>query len=560
MTYTAPTTFAVGDEFTASWQNTYIKANLDFLATPPSVRATASSTTAIANSTWTLIAFDGETWDWPTTAMHDNSTNNSRLVAPVAGKYQVTAFSAWTANATNARYLMLRKNSGGASGGGTVLSQNQGWGSAAVESINVLGNPDERNPSVSAAGVLSNVTSARADAAVFDDDEVPKNIRSDEARERLRDQMQESVHILVPGGWRLLIGTPHTHASIYDEHTAGGALTLKIPLLRHHVRYEADLASKQRAFPYNFPNVNRADLLVFLGPTRTGRLLVDGVDYKVDRGAVIFAQPPGQLVDIYAGSAWPERFDREEIAKRRRSCRTLNAWDSQYLLHAKPLHQQRLDPARVIPYDVQPTIVEANGEVRMMLGETRIIGAAAYWDCAVGKVRGDASAFSVVLTNERGQLFWHVCEALEGDIDNQCRRVREIVERLGLMGVRVETNGVGGFVPAHLRKALAGTECGVDEYPAPSDTTKDERILDALEAPLSGRYLWAHVDALDVFETQMRDWQPGVRGQKDDFIDSGAGAISQTPIRIGKIRGPVQHARPPDWRPDGGEYEIEIGE
>ena len=429
----------------------------------------------------------------------------------------------------------------------------------AVESINVLGNPDERNPSVSAAGVLSNVTSARADAAVFDDVEVPKNIRSDEARERLRDQMQESVHILVPGGWRLLIGTPHTHASIYDEHTAGGALTLKIPLLRHHVRYEADLAAKQRAFPYNFPNVNRADLLVFLGPTRTGRLLVDGVDYKVDRGAVIFAQPPGQLVDIYAGSAWPERFDREEIAKRRRSCRTLNAWDSQYLLHAKPLHQQRLDPARVIPYDVQPTIVEANGEVRMMLGETRIIGAAAYWDCAVGKVKGDASAFSVVLTNERGQLFWHVCEALEGDIDNQCRRVREIVERLGLMGVRVETNGVGGFVPAHLRKALAGTECGVEEYPAPSDTTKDERILDALEAPLSGRYLWAHVDALDVFETQMRDWQPGVRGQKDDFIDSGAGAISQTPIRIGKIRGPVQHARPPDWRPDGGEYEIEIG-
>lgn len=138
MTYTAPPTFAVGDEFTASWQNTYIKANLDFLATPPSVRATASSTTAIANSTWTLIAFDGETWDWATTAMHDTSTNNSRLVAPVAGKYQVTAFSAWTPNATNARYLMLRKNSGGASGGGTVLSQNQGWGSAAVESINVV--------------------------------------------------------------------------------------------------------------------------------------------------------------------------------------------------------------------------------------------------------------------------------------------------------------------------------------------------------------------------------------------------------------------------------------
>lgn len=123
MTYTAPTTFAVGDEFTASWQNTYIKANLDFLATPPSVRATASSTTAIATGTWSLIAFDAETWDWATTAMHDNSTNNSRLVAPVAGKYQVTAHTTWTANATGSRVIQIRKNAAGNVASGTQLSQ-----------------------------------------------------------------------------------------------------------------------------------------------------------------------------------------------------------------------------------------------------------------------------------------------------------------------------------------------------------------------------------------------------------------------------------------------------
>lgn len=427
----------------------------------------------------------------------------------------------------------------------------------AVESINVVSNPDERNPSVSAHGVLSNVTSARADGVVFDDVEVPRNIRSDEARELLRDRMQESVHILVPGGWRLLIGTPHTHDSIYDEHTARGALTLKIPLFAHHVRYEADIAERQRAFPYNFPGVNRADLFVFLGGTRGGRLLVDGVDYKVDRGAVLFNAPPGRLVDIYAGSAWPERFTREEIAARRAECRSLNAWDSQYLLHAKPLHQIRLDPDRLCLYNVEPTITFANGEARMMLGTARIVGASTWWDCALGKVKSDASALSVVLTDERGVLYWHVCRALEGDVYAQCRSVREVVTRLHLAGVTVEVNGPGGHVPAILRQQLAGLECGVVEHF--EHTNKDQRILDAIEPPLSGRYLWAHVDALDAFESQMRDWQPGVQGQKDDFLDSGAGAIRQTPIRIAKIRHPVERVERADWRPDAGDHEITFG-
>ena len=427
---------------------------------------------------------------------------------------------------------------------------------SAVRSINVVGNQDERNPSVSSHGVLSNITSARATRVGFDDVEVPKNCRTDDARANLRDRMSESVHVMIPGGWKLYIGTPHTHDSIYDEKVRAGAQLLKLPLFAHHVRYDERVTSKQRRLPYNFPSsVNRAELYVFLGKTKDdGRLLVDGVDYVVDRGAVVFKEPPGRLVDIYAGNAWPDRFTRHEIAERRKECRTLNAWDSQYHLHARPIHEIRLDPARIVPYQVEPEIVEANGEVRMMLGKTRIVGAAAHWDCAIGKINNDASALSVVFTNDRGQLFWHVCRGLTGDIDAQCLQVRQVVIKYGLRGVRVETNGPGGFVPAHLRKALAGTECGVIEWPETGN--KDERILDALEAPLSGQYLWAHVDALDVFESQMRDWVPGARGQRDDYIDSGAGCISQTPIRIGKIQGTPAAAAGADWRPDAGHYDI----
>ena len=93
------------------------------------------------------------------------------------------------------------------------------------------------------------------------------------------------------------------------------------------------------------------------------------------------------------------------------------------------MHQLRLDPDRIIPYNVEPVVTFANGEVRMMLGATRIVGASAYWDCALGKVRGDDSALALVFTNDRGQLFWHIARAMTGagDVDAQCRQVRAIV-------------------------------------------------------------------------------------------------------------------------------------
>lgn len=102
----------------------------------------------------------------------------------------------------------------------------------------VTGATDWRNPSMAAHGVLSNATGSRANDVDFDDIEVPKNIRTKEAREKLRDRISESTHILLPHGRKTYIGTPHTHDTIYDEQVRGGAEELKIPLFEHMVRYE----------------------------------------------------------------------------------------------------------------------------------------------------------------------------------------------------------------------------------------------------------------------------------------------------------------------------------
>ena len=267
-----------------------------------------------------------------------------------------------------------------------------------VEQWWVEGAADFRNSSMYARGILSNVTSARADECQNDDVEVPKNIQTPEAREKLRYRLGEQTHILVPGGSQLYIGTPHTHDSLYDEMEALGAdcLTIKMFAQEHRIE-DAKLNT------YDLPFVPE---VVFFGIGKLARVLEPGKDYQLTKAGtgILFKEPPGGLVDFYAGSAWPERFDMKELQKRRRKTRTINEWDSQYQLHSKPVTEVRLDPARMIPYDIEPEIRYANGECAMWLGSIQIVGAAAYWDCSLGKVKSDASAFSLILTDARGHI------------------------------------------------------------------------------------------------------------------------------------------------------------
>ena len=56
----------------------------------------------------------------------------------------------------------------------------------------------------------------------------------------------------------------------------------------------------------------------------------------------------------------------------------------------------------------------------------------------------------------------------------------------------------------------------------------------------------------------MRDWVPGVAGQPDDYLDSGAEAIKAQPVRIGRVVGEVAGQVRRDWRPSNGVHEVEL--
>jgi hypothetical protein len=437
---------------------------------------------------------------------------------------------------------------------GTVESW---WVNGAMEN-------DSRNPSMYARGILSNVTSARADFIQNDDVEVPGNIGTPENREKMRYRLGEQTHIAVPGAPKMYIGTPHTHDSLYEDIKKLGANALIVRMFSKEHRIEK--ATDRR---YSLPF---APQFVFSGIGKGARLLSNGVDYSLEGTVLVLHNPAGDLLDCYAEPAWPERFGAEELENRRRETRTINEWDSQYQLHAKPIAQVRLDPARITPYDVEPRLVQANGAVSMFLGRVQVVGASCRWDPSGGKLKSDASGVAVSLQDATGRRYLHRVTTLTGDVaefgddgktitGGQVWQLCDLVADLNLPRVTIETNGIGGFAPAILRAALKQRRlaCGVVEHA--STGNKNKRILGTFEPLLLSRgMLWAHVDVLrGPFWQQMRDWKPEVADQPDDLLDAAEGAMSEQPERIKAVGGNGGISRPvgrEDWRPEAGVRDV----
>lgn len=430
----------------------------------------------------------------------------------------------------------------------------------------VTGARDARNASMRAVGVNTNATGARADDVDFDDIEVPGNIESVEARTKLRNRISESTHIAVPGAQKTYIGTPHTHDSIYPERIARGAAVLKITLFEHSARF-TETRERTR---YPLPPIGDDGLYVMAGISKTARMLREGLDYRLDGGDLVFAEPPGVTIDVCSMCAWPERFTRAEIELRRKETLTFNAWDSQYGLEAKPLSEIRLDPSKLVPYADELVLIKRNRVPVLMLGSTQIVGMAARWDPAGGKLKSDVSAVAIVPQDAIGRRYLHRVAALTGEVaefdkrgerivGGQVHQLCDLIEACYVTRIVVETNGIGQFAPVTLRAALKQRRlrCGVVEEP--SVQNKARRILEALEAPLSSAMLYVHTSVEDgPLWPQMKDWNPAEKNQPDDYLDAAAGAVSETPERVGRTLRNLDATPAHDWRPDVGVFEAEL--
>ena len=319
---------------------------------------------------------------------------------------------------------------------------------------------------------------------------------------------------------------------------------------------------------------------VFSGIGSQAKLLKEGINYKWIKQSnvykIIFTESH-YLIDVYGEALWPERFTPQVMEERRRECRTINEWDSQYQLHAKPIGDVRLDPDKMIPYDCEPVLRRANGRYIMLLGERQIVGITMRWDPSSGKLKSDISSVALVLHDDFGNKYWHRSVALTGEvvthdpqgniIGGQVWQLCDLIEHFNVPGITIETNGIGNFAPASLKGALKARRirCGVNEVH--NSGNKNKRILEAVEGPLMSGLLWVHTSVIDTPEEgenssrqykNMRMFNPAISDQADDDLDSLAGAITDSPERVGKIHRTNEVNERPNWRTDGGVAEATL--
>ncbi|WP_284085103.1 phage terminase large subunit [Acinetobacter haemolyticus] len=428
----------------------------------------------------------------------------------------------------------------------------------------VTGSTDVRHGSIHARGILSNVTGSRANEVQNDDVEVPSNIGTPEAREKLRYRLGEQTFILIPGGQELYVGTPHTHDSLYtDIMNNPDSKCLIFRMFEKERRFEQVIEAY----------VDFKPIYIFSGIGKTSKLLKENKDYQVaikGNSYHITFDESHYLIDVYSEALWPERFTPAEMQKRRRKCRTINAWDSQYQLHAKPITDVRLDPDKMIPYDCEPVLKRANGQWYMMLGERRIVGMTAQWDPSSGKLKSDISAVTLTLHDDLGNKYWHRSISLKGEViipneqgeivGGQVWQLCDLIEEYKIPRITIETNGIGNFAPAALKAALKKRKlrCGVS--PNHSTKPKNKRILEAMEGPLVSGLIWVHVSVIDTIDgentsvqyKQMQRFNPAISDQEDDYLDSFAATLADSPERVGKIHNQIEPNESPNWRTDGG--------
>jgi hypothetical protein len=357
----------------------------------------------------------------------------------------------------------------------------------------------QRDPSLLARGILANVTGSRADVVICDDVEVPNTCNTPGKREELRERLAEISYILVPGGLQLYVGTPHSYYSIYA-------------------------AEKREESGEARPHLD---------------------------GFVRLCIP---ILDGEGRSRWPERFGLEKIEEMRGQTGPAK-FESQMMLQPRSIEEVRLDPARLVRYDGPLDYRESNREAVLSIDGRRMVSATAWWDPAYGAPgTGDASVVAVVFVDAEGGYWLHGIRYLSHDpaqievIDEAtqlCRQVAEFAGQMHLPAITIETNGLGRFLPALLRRELgtARVACAVVERF--SHSSKEQRILDAFDPLLAAGALHAHASVWSTpFIEEMREWRPA-RRCRDDGLDAVSGCVLGEPVRLRRFApGPRR-----DWRP-----------
>lgn len=138
------------------------------------------------------------------------------------------------------------------------------------------------SPSVKSVGITGQITGSRADLLIADDVEVPNNSGTQIQRDKLSEAVKEFDAVLKPGGQIIYLGTPQNEMSLYNELTKRGY--------------------KKMVWTVTYPKDQKER-------ENYGDELAPFIAQKFDMNPTRYSGLPTD----------PERFDEDEIAKRKLS-------------------------------------------------------------------------------------------------------------------------------------------------------------------------------------------------------------------------------------------------
>ena len=212
------------------------------------------------------------------------------------------------------------------------------------------------------------------------------------------------------------------------------------------------------------------------------------------------------------------------------------------MLRPQSVEEVRLDPDRLVRYDAALDYREGNGEAILSIAGRRMVSATGWWDPAYGAPgTGDASVVAAVFVDGDGGYWLHGIRylshdpALIGEVDEAtqlCRQVARFAEQMHLPSITLETNGLGRFLPALLRRELHAWASPA-RWSSTSRTAARTSGSSTLSTPcLAAGMLRAHAGVWATrFIEEMREWRPG-RRCRDDGLDAVSGCLLAEPVRL----------------------------
>lgn len=238
--------------------------------------------------------------------------------------------------------------------------------------------------------------------------------------------------------------------------------------------------------------------------------------------AIRFVLP---VVDHNGDSAWPERFSVSEIERIQRQAGPLT-FASQMLLQ---------------PVSMDKAFLNAEALYQRDIPMPHITQLVASWDPAFGSRQGDGSVLAIINAIKDGTF--HVADIKwitadqddEDEATQQCRKVIECLRHHNVKRLLLETNGIGKFLPAILRRELKAQRYSCAVIETVQRTNKSERILAAFDPLLAAKALSIAKDvASSPFVEEMRAYSPSSKHNRDDALDAVATALLALSVSLPK--------------------------